>query len=309
MGTWGLGLYSSDFAVDLRPAVAAVSRLPFSADRLVEILCSLQPAAAGSPDDPDHTVFWLVLADQFTRRGLGCDRVRERALAIIDGGTDLAMMRRLRLNDVAPRRKQLAQLRSRLVAPANARHPRRVLKKPQIFRMAVGDVLVYPTSGGECINSYFPSKERIPNWHQDGWGAVVIIERGLAFDFLAWYRPLTIDSALSERPTLPALLRAPLWVLKRPGTCSAVHFKRLKLARIGLVSVADEKLRNSFPCAPSGSSDAINDISLANRLNVGPAVPRALMPAPGEQVKRTHGHPHVTISSLEQIISHHESND
>jgi hypothetical protein len=38
MGAWGVGLYSTDFAVDLRGTVGAVSRLPFEGDGLLEIL-------------------------------------------------------------------------------------------------------------------------------------------------------------------------------------------------------------------------------------------------------------------------------
>ena len=40
-----------------------------------------------------------------------------------------------------------------------------MLKRPQPFLMEVGDCLVYPTSGKDCINSYYPSKEKIPGWN------------------------------------------------------------------------------------------------------------------------------------------------
>ena len=36
MGVFGTGLYSGDFAMDLRSAIKAVSRLPFEPGRLVE---------------------------------------------------------------------------------------------------------------------------------------------------------------------------------------------------------------------------------------------------------------------------------
>ena len=68
MGLWGTGLYSSDFAMDLRSTVGAVARLPFDGDRLVEILSETEPTAAGNPDDEQHTTFWLVVADQFAKR-------------------------------------------------------------------------------------------------------------------------------------------------------------------------------------------------------------------------------------------------
>ena len=84
MGAWGTGLYSGDFAMDLRGIIGAVARLPFAADHLVDVLCDTEPGAAKNLDDPDHTVFWLVTADQFWKRGIDCPRARESALSIID---------------------------------------------------------------------------------------------------------------------------------------------------------------------------------------------------------------------------------
>jgi hypothetical protein len=46
MGAWGTGLYSGDFAMDLRGTIAAISRLPFDGDRLAEILCESEPGPA-----------------------------------------------------------------------------------------------------------------------------------------------------------------------------------------------------------------------------------------------------------------------
>lgn len=88
MGVFGTGLYSGDFAMDLRSAVSAVARLPFDGDRLADILCESEPTTANKPDDEDYTLFWLVLADQFVKRAIVCNRVRDRALAIIDSGAD-----------------------------------------------------------------------------------------------------------------------------------------------------------------------------------------------------------------------------
>ena len=68
MGTWGTSLYAGDFAMDLRSTISAVAHLPFDADRLLEILCESEPDAANNPDDEDHTIFWLVVADQFAKR-------------------------------------------------------------------------------------------------------------------------------------------------------------------------------------------------------------------------------------------------
>jgi hypothetical protein len=95
MGVWGSGLYSGDFAADLRAAIRAVSRLPFDADRLATILSCIEPTAANNIDDEDHTTFWLVLADQFARRGIVSKRVRDMTLQIIDSGSDLEMLAKL----------------------------------------------------------------------------------------------------------------------------------------------------------------------------------------------------------------------
>src|ERR1051325_10085498 len=202
MGVWGSGLYSGDFAADLRATVSAVSRLPFDGDRLATILSDIEPAAANNIDDEDHTTFWLVLADQFARRGIVSKRVRDMALQILDRGRDLEMLSKLGMTPTLlnQRQKMLADLRRRIELIPHNEKPRPVLKKPQPLLMQVGDVLAYPTSHGKCINSYYPSKERIPNWKQDGWGLAIVVDVGRAFDFLAWYRHITPLAALDRRP-------------------------------------------------------------------------------------------------------------
>ena len=61
MGAWGVGLYSNDFA--LRGSVKAVARLPLAPDKLLELLCAMEPSAANNAKDSDHTIFWLTVAD------------------------------------------------------------------------------------------------------------------------------------------------------------------------------------------------------------------------------------------------------
>ncbi len=163
MGSWAAGLYSSDFAMDLRSTIGAISRLPFDGDRLVEILCESESAAADNPNNEEHATFWLVTADQFARRGIVSERAHEKALEIIDSGRDIAMLSKLGMKprELGKRQKTLAELRSRLTADSQVARRGKVLKKPQAFLMEMGEVFVYPTSGGECIHSYFPSKERI----------------------------------------------------------------------------------------------------------------------------------------------------
>jgi hypothetical protein len=80
MGVWGCGLYSGDFASELRSAVSALLRLPFPPDRIVDILCESEPTAANNAADDNHTICWLVVADQFAKRRMECQQVRTSIL-------------------------------------------------------------------------------------------------------------------------------------------------------------------------------------------------------------------------------------
>lgn len=305
MGVWGAGLYSSDFAKDLSSAARAVARLPYDSDRLAEIVCSAEPGAATNPADEDHTTFWLVLADQFAKKGIVCERVRQKAISIIDNGDDLAMLSKLGMDAAGLRKrgKMLAELRQSIVNATVPARPRKILKKPQEFLMNAGDVLVYPTSGGNIINPYFASVEKIvPEWRQDGWGAAVIVETGRSFDFLAWYRPLTIAMTTAAKPGVQELLANPLWVLKRAGTCSAAHFKKMRLEKAGTVAIDREKLDRCFADRPDGMDEAVNDISIANRLDVGPALQATSIRMPGDPANPKAGRPFRAIRSLEEIL-------
>ena len=157
MGAWGTGLYSGDFAADLRSTIAVVTRLPFDTNRLVEVLCETEPNIANDPEDPEHTIFWLVLADQFFKRNIASNRVLETALAIIDTGQDISIHENLGMasSSLLKRRRTLEELRVKLVSPPAVTKSRKTLKEPQPFLMEVGDLLVYPTCQGQSINPYF----------------------------------------------------------------------------------------------------------------------------------------------------------
>jgi hypothetical protein len=309
MGVFGTGLYSGDLAMDLRSTVRAVLRLPFDVDKLVDILSATEPAAANNPADDEHATFWLVVADQFARQGVACDRVREKALAIIDGGTDIAALERrgMKQADLRKRRGVLAELRARIVATRMPVKPRTVIRKPQPLLMEVGDVLVYPTCDGQNINPYFPSKEqnihyskngRVP-WIQNGWGAIVILDCGRAFDFLSWYRPAALAETRGEKPTPESLRGEMLWALRSPGTCSASHFKRMELEKIATFPIDRDKAQAVYPRRlGSGVSAAVQDLSIANALKS--VAPGTAIPNPDGQEKWRSP----TLFEIEQVLSH-----
>jgi hypothetical protein len=306
MGVFGTGLYSGDFAMDLRSAIGAVSRLPYDGDRLVEIIRQVEPTGADNSNDEDHTTFWLVLADQFAKRGIAAREPRERALDIIDRGLDSDMLKRLGMSerDLRKRKAVLEELRGRLLAPSIEK-PRETLKKPQPYLMEVGDVLTYPTAKGENINPYYSKKawERLQTsprpWIQDGWGALTIIDRGRAFEFLTWYRPLVLVDSMTDRCDFDSLLGPILWRLDIPGTCSASHFQKLKLEKVGSVSISPIKVQQLFGELRPGRSAAISDISIANRMSAGPNFHKVWLLKPGEARGKTNRMP--TIVGLGSV--------
>src|SRR6266436_5877042 len=153
MGAWGIGLYSGDFARDLKATISAVCRLPLDEEALVEAICQSASSAATNPADEDHTIFWLVLADQFEKRGIFSRRVREMALAIINDRKDAAAMQALGMKpaDTRKRAGKLAELRARLLAQPEFSRPRKTITEPEPYVFQLFGVYAYPTSGGKLI--------------------------------------------------------------------------------------------------------------------------------------------------------------
>lgn len=276
MGAWGPGLYSNDLGLDLRSAIKVVSRLPFGVEQLTEIAIDTFGETAKNSDDDDYTAFWLVLADQFHRRGIPAQAVFNTAIGIIKSGKDLQVNQDLGMSgvDLEKRRRVLAELQERLeqTVPKKSRN---ILKKPQLFLMSAGDVIVFPIDKkGGCINPYFSTKqlEQSPGFkfEKAGWGAAVIVACGRAFDFVSYYTPMVITQHFNamRKPTLDLIEKHGGWKLNLSGTCSKNQFRRMQLEIIGKVTIDEIKLRSLFHRIDNGVSAAVNDISLANRLKV-----------------------------------------
>ena len=133
---------------------------------------------------------------------------------------------------------------------------------------------------------------------------MVLVDHGRAFDFLAWYRPLTISRAMVRKPTLEELREVELWRLAHAGTCSSLHFRRMEFENIGALAVDNDKLRRLFPTdlAP-GTRAAVSDISICNGVSVAPYVPAVMLPRPGEPLNFKRGRPYPTILSISEILS------
>jgi hypothetical protein len=264
MGAWGAGLYSDDFAADLKTTVATLCRLPRSGDELVEMLTEMEPAAT-TPDDTDHTTFWLVVADQLHRRGIA-SAATDRALAILDDGSNLDAMRSLGMSDAAVRTRasKLEQLRARLAQPPPDT-PRRTLKRPQALLAERGDVFAFPVDDrGRPYNPYFTRPERA-GFSPAGWGSCVVVASGHAFDYLAWYQAAPSQRAWRDRPSLERAAADPALDRVGVGTLNRAHVRRMGFELLGTTDPpsVDPPTRRRI------ASVVASDIGLVNVLSRG----------------------------------------
>jgi hypothetical protein len=305
MGAWGAGLYSSDMAADMRAVIKSALRLPFDEDRIVEILSDGERAAA-DPNNEDHTTFWLVLADQFEKRSVAHPPSRDKAIAIIDRGDDLAMMEKLGMKqaDLRKRGAKLAELRARLAAAPRVSKSRVTIKAPEPYTLEIGVLYACPVKGSSCINAYF-SKKDLERWPftPDGWRQFVILDRGRAFDYLAWYQPLVCKKPVPQKPQLADAGADLWWKLDTPKTCPERHFERMGIEAIGTVPIDMEKARARFPKSRrgivflgwGGRGAAVNDISICNSMNASSHdwetwyEPNGLLPEEGPTMMRNLG--------------------
>ena len=277
MGAWGIGLYSSDMAADMRSLIKSALRLPFDEDRIVQVICEREPGSANDPNDPDHTIFWLVLADQFAKRGVAHAATRAKALTIIERGDDLAMMEKLGMT-VADRRKRgakLDELRARLLAAPTVSKPRATLKSPQPYVFELGVLYACPVLASAAINPYI-GKKRLDGspWTPDGWRQFVILERGRAFDYLTWYQAIVTKRPVAEKPRLEEARADWWWKIETPKTCSPRHFKIMEIEPIGDLPIDMDRAYARFPKSKPGTvflgwggvSAAVDDITIGNTM-------------------------------------------
>ena len=148
MGAWGPGLYSDDFAEDLRGEFKDLFQKGITPSRIVATLKSANQSSLTDVDEA--SVFWLVLADLLHKHGIDDTDVSARAIDLIDSGADLE-----RWSDdpklMRKREANLGKLKQQLLSPLP---PLKKPKKPfQIdIDWAVGDYIAYTLNDGtKCV--------------------------------------------------------------------------------------------------------------------------------------------------------------
>ena len=244
MGSSGARLYDEDQAADLKNTIGLVCKVPAGGDRLLGILVDMQGDA--SPSNDDAAVFWLVVADQFERRGIACAQAMSTALALIDNGTDLARLAASGADDefLARRRIELDELSQRLRKP-RATRSLKAPGKPPDFCVEVGDVYAFPTQRG-----FAHSPHRTPRegpFVADGWGAMVVLDRGRAFDWLPWCALASLTVEPSGRPSLEDARQAQLILhMQTQGAARCVpkraHLKTMDAELIGRAALDSRRV-------------------------------------------------------------------
>jgi len=190
-----------------------------------------------------------VLADQFEKRGIFSARVRDMALAIIDGGQDAATMQKLGMKpaDLRKRAAKLGELRARIVAQPMVSKPRKTMARPEPYVFEAGGVYAYPTRGGDTINPYMgPKQFDRTKWRPDGFGLMLVIGRGRAFDYLPWYQAATSAEVVPSIPDRTNLVGEIRWGLPFYGTCNPAHFRKMELAEIGVFPIDQARIDRFF---------------------------------------------------------------
>jgi hypothetical protein len=114
MGTWGYDIFDNDVASDVRALFEDELNTGASvAHATAEILRESKGALDDSDDGP---IVWLALAALQLQRKELQSNVRDHALAVIDGGADLARWEAEGTpEDVAGRKRVLEELGARLL--------------------------------------------------------------------------------------------------------------------------------------------------------------------------------------------------
>jgi hypothetical protein len=139
MGAWGPGLFSDDLARDVRADYRELIQDGVTDEDATRRIVERYLAEPADPDE--DPVVWLALAFTQSKLGRLDPAVRDRAVAVIDSGANLASWTE-NPQQRAKRRAVLEKVRAQLVGPQPAR---RKLRRPSrhVTDLHVGEVLAY----------------------------------------------------------------------------------------------------------------------------------------------------------------------
>jgi hypothetical protein len=153
---------------------------------------------------------------------------------------------------------------------AQASGERKTIKAPEPYVFNLYRVYAYPTRGDEPINPDMSARFfNRAGWHPDGFGLMLVVGRGRAFGYLAWYSAVRAAEVVPTVPDREALICSVRWTAPPfCGMCNPAHLRKLELSEVGVFRVEAARVDQFFPHLAPGNSYAVSDISIANRIKI-----------------------------------------
>ena len=149
MGTWGTAIFSDDLASDIRnDYIALLQKDTTNEDATDQLMRKYQQSIGDADEGP---VFWLALAAIQWKYGRLLPLVKDHALQVIDGETDLRRWAESP-QELGKRRKVLEALRDQLLSP---QPPLKKVRKPVTVKAQIGDVFMMSLPNGQYAYAQF----------------------------------------------------------------------------------------------------------------------------------------------------------
>ncbi|WP_291038566.1 hypothetical protein [Herbiconiux sp.] len=175
-------MFSDDVAEDVRSVYRALLE-----EKVEDVEAARRTVAEFAGLDEDELdVLWIALAAAQFRYGRLDDEVRDRAIRIIDSGSDARRWSEASVKDQKKRRDVLAKLRGQLVGPQKARSAVRAPWRSETD-LEIGSVLAYTSSSGKVALA------KVVGISESRYG------RDAVFDRLEWFDDFVPEAAVIER--------------------------------------------------------------------------------------------------------------
>ena len=140
MGTWGIGLYENDTALDVKDQFEEQLRMGKKVEEITDQLLKDFEDIMGDPSE--EALFWFALADTQWNWGMLLPGVKEHAFYWMEKGGNMEAYQMNGMGTDAQRRKVLDELRDKLLSP---QPPIPKIRKRRLYKCEwnVGDVFAY----------------------------------------------------------------------------------------------------------------------------------------------------------------------
>lgn len=167
MGAWGTSIFSDDFACDVRDEYRSLLESGASdAKAFKDVVAEFRE---DSKDYDDGPIFWLALAATQWKLGRLDDKVKTKALKLIESGIALKRwLERSEGKSATARQTVLEKLATQIrsTQPARKEFRKPTAKKESLKRPKFGDIFEIPTKKGLAYGQY-------THFHEENYGELV----------------------------------------------------------------------------------------------------------------------------------------